>query len=94
MLVVGWRAGLGFRQNMEGCRECRSKNVSELLNLINAGAPLKVKASHYAIDELLTIANACANAGVALEIEGALYLRTADLLEIAKLGQGKVTICE
>jgi hypothetical protein len=29
-----------------------------------------------------------------LEIEGGLYLRTADLLEIAKLGQGKVTICE
>ena len=68
--------------------------VSALLHLINAGAPLKVKASHYAIDELLTIANGCANAGITLEIEGALYLRTADLLEIAKVGQGKVTICK
>ena len=70
------------------------KNVSELLNIIKAGAPLKVKASHFAIDELMTIANACANADVTLEIEGALYLRTADILEIAKVGKGKVTICE
>ena len=70
------------------------KNVSELLNLVGAGAPLKLKASHYAIDELLTVANACANQGVTLEIEGALYLRTADLLEIAKIGQGKVILCE
>jgi hypothetical protein len=88
------RAGLGLLAEQRGVQGMSIKNVSELLNLINAGAPLKVKASHYAIDEFFTIANACANAGVALEIEGALYLRTADLLEIAKLGQGKVTICE
>jgi hypothetical protein len=29
-----------------------------------------------------------------MEIEGGLYLRTADLLEIAKVGNGQVTIAE
>ena len=70
------------------------KNVSELLNIIKAGAPIRIKASHFAIDELLTIANACGVEGVKLEIEGGLYLRTADLIEIAKLGKGQVTIAE
>ncbi len=70
------------------------KNVSELLNIIHAGAPIKIKASHFAIDELITIANACGQDGVKMEIEGGLYLRTADLLDIAKVGQGQVTIAE
>ncbi|MDX1400477.1 MAG: hypothetical protein R3245_01015 [Kiloniellales bacterium] len=70
------------------------KNVSELLNIIEAGAPIKIKASHFAIDELLTIANACGQKGVNMEIEGGLYLRTADLLDIARVGNGRVTIAE
>ncbi len=70
------------------------KNVSELLNIINAGASIKIKASHFAIDELLTIANVCGQTGTKMEIEGGLYLRTADLLEIAKVGNGQVTIAE
>jgi hypothetical protein len=70
------------------------KNVSELLNIVKAGASIKIKASHFAIDELLTIANACGQRGTRMEIEGGLYLRTADLLEIAKVGNGQVTIAE
>ena len=70
------------------------KNVSELLNIIKAGSPIKIKASHFAIDKLLTIANACGQLGTKMEIEGGLYLRTADLLEIAKVGNGQVTIAE
>ena len=70
------------------------KNVSELLNIIEAGANLRVRANHFAMDELLTIANACGNKGVRVEIEGGLYMRTADLMEIAKAGQGQVTLTE
>ena len=70
------------------------KNVSELLNIIDAGANLRVRATHFAPDELLTIANACGNKGVRIEIEGGLYMRTADLIEIARAGQGQVTLIE
>ena len=66
------------------------KNVSELLNIIRAGAGVTLRASHFAVDDILPLARAAAEASVPLRVVGALDWRTHDLVEIARIGKGHV----
>jgi len=64
------------------------KNVSELLNMVEAGANLSLRAEHYSVDDVIPLAAACGKARVQLELRGALDWRTHDLVELAKIGDG------
>lgn len=68
------------------------KNVSELLNIVQAGGGLSLRAEHYSVDDILPLAKACGDARVHLEIHGALDWRTSDLIQIAKNGKGMVIL--
>lgn len=66
------------------------KNVSELLNIVNAGAGVTMEAIHFTFDDIMPVAEACARAGVPLYVHGAMGWRTRDLIAIAKTGKGQV----
>ena len=66
------------------------KNVSELLNIVRAGAGVTMEAVHFTADDVMPVAQACAEEGVALYVHGAMGWRTQDLINIAKAGKGQV----
>jgi hypothetical protein len=66
------------------------KNVSELLNIVRAGAGVTMEAIHFSVDDILPVASACGEAGVPLRVHGAMDWRTKDLIVIAKAGKGQV----
>ena len=66
------------------------KNVSELLNIVRAGAGVTMEATHFCLDDILPVASACGQAGVPLHVHGAMEWRTKDLIAIAKAGKGQV----
>ncbi|MGF1608381.1 MAG: hypothetical protein ACFCUQ_03230 [Kiloniellales bacterium] len=66
------------------------KNVSELLNIVEAGAGVTMEATHFSFDDILPVAVACGRAGVPLHVHGAMDWRTKDLITIAKAGKGQV----
>lgn len=68
------------------------KNVSELLNIVDAGGALSLHAEHYSVDDILPLAMACGKAQVHLEVRGALDWRTSDLVKIARAGRGMVVL--
>ena len=67
------------------------KNVSELLNIVRAGAGVTMEAIHFTADDILPVAQECANEGVPLFVHGAMGWRTQDLIAIARAGKGRVT---
>ena len=66
------------------------KNVSELLNIVEAGAGVTMQAIHFSVDDIMPVARACGKATVPLRVEGAMDWRTQDLIAIAKAGKGQV----
>ena len=66
------------------------KNVSEILNIVKAGAGVTMEAIHFTADDVMPVAVACAEQGVRLYVHGAMGWRTADLINIAKAGKGQV----
>ena len=66
------------------------KNVSELLNIVRAGAGVTMEAIHFTVDDVMPVAQACAEEGVTLYVHGAMGWRTQDLINIAKAGKGRV----
>jgi hypothetical protein len=66
------------------------KNVSELLNIIRAGAGIALPAEHFAVDDVLPLAMAAGEAQVEFRLRGALHWRAHDLVEIARVGKGMV----
>ena len=66
------------------------KNVSELLNIVRAGAGVTMEAIHFTVDDVIPVAQECAEVGVPLFVHGAMGWRTQDLINIAKVGKGQV----
>ena len=66
------------------------KNVSELLNIVRAGAGVTMEAIHFTADDVMPVAQECASKGVPLYVHGAMGWRTQDLINIAKAGKGQV----
>lgn len=66
------------------------KNISELLNIVRAGAGVTLDAEGLSVDDVLPLARAAAQASVPLRVRGALHWRTHDLVTIAKAGTGQV----
>ena len=66
------------------------KNVSELLNIVRAGAGVTMEAVHFTVDDVMPVAQECAEQGVTLYVHGAMGWRTQDLINIAKAGKGRV----
>ena len=70
------------------------KNVSELLNMVEAGASLSLRAEHYSVDDIIPLAAACGKSQVRLELRGALDWRTHDLVELARIGEGMLVFSD
>ena len=66
------------------------KNVSELLNIVRAGAGVTLRAEELTVDDVLPLARAAAQSQVPLRVLGALHWRTHDLVQIATSGKGRV----
>jgi antitoxin (DNA-binding transcriptional repressor) of toxin-antitoxin stability system len=66
------------------------KNVSELLNIVRAGAGVTLTAENLTVDDVMPVARAAGEANVPLRVRGALQWRTHDLVQIAKAGNGQV----
>ncbi len=66
------------------------KNVSELLNIVSAGAGVTLEAHGLTADDVLPVAAAAAKADVPLKVRGALHWATRDLIHIAEAGKGHV----
>lgn len=66
------------------------KNVSELIHIVNAGAGITMAAVHYTAEDVLAVARKVGDAGVALQVHGAMDWPTKDLIEVAKAGKGRV----
>jgi hypothetical protein len=68
------------------------KNVSELLNIVRAGAGVTLEAHGLTADDVLPVAAAAAKADVPLRVRGAgaLHWATRDLIHIAEAGKGHV----
>ncbi len=66
------------------------KNISELLNIVRAGAGVVLEAEGLTADDVLPLARAASEAKVTLTVRGALHWRTHDLVTIAKAGGGQV----
>ena len=66
------------------------KNVSELINIVRAGAGVTLRAEELTVDDVLPIARAAGEAKVVVRVIGGLQWRTHDLVQIAKVGEGCV----
>lgn len=66
------------------------KNVSELLNIVRAGAGVTLEAEGLTADDVMPLARAASESNVTLCVRGALHWRTSDLVHIAKAGKGQV----
>ncbi len=66
------------------------KNISELLNIVRAGAGVVLESEGLTADDVLPLARAASEANVTLTVRGALHWRTHDLVTIAKAGGGRV----
>ncbi len=66
------------------------KNVSELLNIVHAGAGVTMEAVHFTADDVMPVARACGEQKVHLFVQGAMGWRTKDLIDIAEAGKGQV----
>ncbi len=64
--------------------------MSELLNILRAGAGITMEAAHYTVDDVMPVAREAARVGVTLRVHGAMEWRTADLINIATAGKGNV----
>ena len=68
------------------------KPQNELLQLLNAGAGLTLKASSKPQHELLQLANAARGSGARLTLTGMALKPQHELLQLANAGKGVVTI--
>lgn len=66
------------------------KNVSELLNIVRAGAGVTLRVEELTVDDVLPIARAAGESKVPVRLQGALKWRTHDLVQIAELGKGSI----
>ena len=66
------------------------KNVSELINIVKAGAGVTLRTEELTVDDVLPIARAAGETKVIVRLIGGLQWRTHDLVQIAKVGQGCV----
>lgn len=68
------------------------KNISELLNIVRAGAGITLRAEEVTVDDVLPLARAAASSKVPLRLIGALRWRTHDLVRLAQASEGTLVV--
>ncbi len=66
------------------------KNVSEMIEIVRAGAGLTLDASTLTVDDVVPIVTEAAKSSVTIQIRQAGGWQTKDLVRLAALGKGSV----